>query len=111
MKRELLKSELENWLTGLFGYLVSYSLKSNKIDTSIWRNGDLILDVYYRVDAVRIAMHAGSPQQTIADALIEEGVGYQKTTADPNATPGLYGFFVNRTNYRYALLRLMGINP
>ena len=66
-----------------------------------------ILDIYYRRDAIRINISPQSKQYSIYQQLLEEGIAYQKDTANPNSTNGVFAFFVSENNVRKALTRLL----
>ena len=77
--------------------------------TPVKRGGMNIMDIYYRKDAIRINVSKKTSQYNIYLQLLEEGIAYQKDTANPNSTNGVFAFFVGENNVKEALKRLIGI--
>lgn len=84
--------------------------KDHVKSTPVKENGKNILDIYYRKDGIRINIDPNSIQYTIYKRLYAEGIAYQKTTADPNSTSGVFAFFVKEENVTTALRALLKLS-
>ncbi len=80
-----------------------------KINTPIKLNGKNVIDIYYRVSEIRINIRNNSLLYNKYKELKKEGVAYQKVTADPGSTIGVFAFFVSEDNAEYALKVLLGL--
>lgn len=77
--------------------------------TPVKRGGQNIMDIYYRKDAIRINISKKTSQYNVYKQLLEEGIAYQKDTANPDSTNGVFAFFVGENNVKDALKRLITI--
>jgi hypothetical protein len=85
---------------------ITYDL-DNKIDTPIYLNGDKVMHIYYRKDAVRINVKLNSKQYDIYVNELPKDIAYQKDSADPMATLNEYAFFVDDNNIEFVLRKLL----
>ncbi len=75
--------------------------------TPVKRDGQNIMDIYYRKDAIRINISKKTSQYNAYKQLLEEGIAYQKDTANPESTNGVFAFFVEENDVKEALKRLI----
>lgn len=74
--------------------------------TPVKRDGVNVLEIYYRLDSIRINVRLNSEEQDMYDVLLSEGLVFQKD-ADPYATEGKFAFFVNESDVSAVLRRLL----
>lgn len=102
----MLKDELEKELSI---YALDYpdiSIAVRKTSTNIYKNGILIMWIYYRTNEIRIAIRPGTPQHLEYEALYKEDLVFQKASASPYGK-GEFSFFVARDNIRNVINRLV----
>ncbi len=79
--------------------------------TPVKRGGQNILDIYYRKDAIRINISKRNTcLYNVYQQLFREGIAYQKDTASPGSTKGMFSFFVDENNVSLALDRLIYVD-
>lgn len=78
-------------------------------NTPIKKSGELIMDIYYRKHEIRINIKLNSPQTSVYEDLLRQGVVYQKDTANPRSTESKFAFFVNEANTAYAVKKLLNL--
>ncbi len=93
----------------LVGHPEIVAITDHVKSTPVKRDGRNILDIYYRKDAIRINISKNSSQYNIYQELLKDGIAYQKNTADPNSTNGVFAFFVGENDVENALCRLLKI--
>ena len=85
-----------------------YSVNTeNKVDTVVLQNGKNLLDIYYRQHEIRINM---KPQETLMQIyreLAEKAFVFQKESADPHSTKGVFAFFVKEENIETVLVNML----
>lgn len=69
-----------------------------------------VMSIYYRSDAVRIDVVIASELYAIAMQLEREGIAYQKPSANPFASSGVYAFFIDEENEEKAYKRFFEID-
>ena len=78
-------------------------------NTPIRKCGDLALDIYYRKSEVRINIRMHSPEMQKYKLLSEQGIAYQKDTANPYSTKGMLAFFVNERDVPHAICCILNL--
>lgn len=102
------KEKTEDILRGLIKNYPGIDVITSRVkSTPVKRENRNILDIYYRKDAIRINISMDSIQYTKYLSLLQEGIAYQKDSANPNSTHGVFAFFVNENDVERALKELL----
>ena len=105
-------SQHREWVESIIGKLAaenpSITYKTDTVkDTPISLNGERVVDVYYRRDAIRINVKFDTKQYQIYKDEIPKEIAYQKDSAAPDSTGGVYAFFVDDANIEFVLRKLL----
>lgn len=95
-------------------YLYSYrcthpdiSLTVGKTSTGVYKNDVFQMYIYYRKDAIRINVKAGTYQHGAYEALVADKLVFQKPSASPYSGKGLFAFFVDERNIETVIKKLL----
>lgn len=70
-----------------------------------------VIEIYYRKDAIRVNIDQDNGMYYLLyKHLLDEGVVYQKDTANPLSTDGQFAFFVDDKNIKYVFERFLRIS-
>lgn len=103
----MLKDSVERYLTDYAGNQPDIKMKPAKTSTGIYKNGLLLMRIYYRLDAIRINIKPGTWQHGEYELLLREGLVYQKSSANPYGDDGTFSFFVDEKDIPLVLKRLI----
>ena len=105
-------SQHREWVESIIGKLaeenpsITYRTDTVK-DTPISLDDERVMDVYYRKDAVRINVKFDTKQYQIYKDELPKDICYQKDSAAPDSTGGVYAFFVDDANIELVLRKLL----
>ncbi|MGO4926870.1 DUF7225 domain-containing protein [Streptococcus alactolyticus] len=85
---------------------VSY-IKGMVKNTPIDKNGERVLDIYYRKTAIRVNLKTDSEAYAIYKDELPKDICYQKESANPYSTNGVFAFFVDDPNVEFVLRKIL----
>ncbi len=78
--------------------------------TSVKKRGVNVLEIYYRLNEIRVYVRVDSYEFAVYQELERKGLAFQKKDTDPYSTKGRFGFFIQESNIEKSLSMLLADN-
>lgn len=105
-----IRLKTENILNNLIKDINSLTVNfANAINTTVCKDGKVIIDIYYRRHEIRINIKNDSILMDVYKEMLSQRIAYQKYTASAHSSPNIFAFFVNDDDIETALCYLIRV--